>query len=782
MPASALHRIAFIGNHVPRRCGIATFTRDLQTAVADQLPRAECMVVSMNDGGGPYAYPPAVRFECDEADPAAFSRAADFLNFANVDVVSLQHEYGIFGGPAGSHVLDLLRQLRAPIHTTLHTVLARPSAEQRSVMQDVVRLSSRLAVMTERGRLLLRDVYGVADDRIDVIPHGIPDVAFADTGVHKSRFGLAGARVLLTFGLLSPSKGIEQVIRALPDVVARHPATRYVVLGSTHPHLVRDQGEAYREGLVRLAAELGVERHVVFHDRFVDMPELTAFLGAADIYLTPYLNEDQITSGTLAYAFGCGKAVLSTPYWHARELLADGRGILVPFRDAGAIAREICGLFDDPDRHQAMRERAYALGREMIWSRVAERYAEAFAKTRQATLVKSRRPPAESRGEIGHASAPRRQLPALRLDHLWRLTDSTGLLQHATHDVPNRAEGYCTDDNARGLALMVHLEELPLDAPKTARAAGSYAAFLGHAFVPATGRFRNFLSYDGRWLDDGGTDDCLGRAVLALGTCIGRSRRPALARWAVDFFQPALRAVSATPSPRAWALAILGIQEYLRRLHGDRLVAGLRDVLIDRLLDLRRATAAADWPWFEDIVAYDNARPCQALISSGRWTGRADALDAGLAMLDWLWRVQCSPSGRFSPIGCRGFLRRGGEPAAFDQQPLEAHGMVAACIEAFHAFGDPRWIERAWLAFDWFRGHNVLGVALCDPRTGGCRDGLLEDRANENQGAESTLAYLAALAEMQLVEHETAAAQPALPHSRRPAHTAATPERFVPRM
>ena len=779
MPSSSLHKIAFIGNHVPRRCGIATFTRDLQTAVADHLPQAECMAVAMNDRGGPYAYPPAVRFECDDAEPESFRRAADFLNFANVDVVSLQHEYGIFGGVAGSHVLELLRHLRAPIHTTLHTVLARPSSEQRAVMQDVIQLSSRLAVMTDRGRAILREVYGVADERVDVIPHGIPDVAFADSSVHKSRFGLEGAHVLLTFGLLSPSKGIEQVIRALPEVVARHPATRYVVLGATHPNLVREQGEAYREGLVRLAAELGVEQHVVFHGRFVDMPELTAFLGAADIYVTPYLNEDQITSGTLAYAFGCGKAVLSTPYWHARELLADGRGILVPFRDAEAIAQEICGLLDDPARHQALRTRAYGLGREMIWSRVAERYAEAFAKTRQATLVKSRRPPT---GETRPASQPPRPLPPLRLDHLWRLTDSTGVLQHATHDVPNRAEGYCTDDNARALALMVLLEDLALDAPETSRAAASYAAFLAHAFVPSTGRFRNFLSYNGRWLDDDGTDDCLGRAVWALGTCIGRSRRPALARWAVDYFSPALRAVCNTTSPRAWALAILGIQEYLRRLHGDRFVAARRDELTDRLLDLHRATAAPDWPWFEDIVAYDNARPCQALISSGRWTGRAEALEAGLAMLEWLWRVQCSPSGRFSPVGCRGFLRRGGDPAAFDQQPLEAHGMVAACIEAFHADGNPRWMERAWIAFDWYRGHNVLGVALCDPRTGGCRDGLLEDRANENQGAESTLAYLGALADMRLFDPQQAPAQTALPNSRRPAQTAASPVRFVPRM
>jgi hypothetical protein len=561
-------------------------------------------------------------------------------------------------------------------------------------------------------------------------------------------------------------------------VVARHPAARYVVLGATHPNLVREQGEAYRDGLVRLATELGVERHVVFHGRFVDMRELTGFLGAADIYVTPYLDEDQITSGTLAYAFGCGKAVLSTPYWHARELLADGRGILVPFRDAGAIAQEICGLLDDPMRHQALRKQAYAFGREMIWSRVAERYAEAFAKTRQATLVKSRRPTGETRP----ASQPPRPLPPLRLDHLWRLTDSTGVLQHAAHDVANRAEGYCTDDNARALALMVLLEDLALDAPETSRAAANYAAFLAHAFMPSTGRFRNFLSFDGRWLDDGGTDDCLGRAVWALGTCIGRSRRPALARWAVDYFQPALHAACNTTSPRAWALAILGIQEYLRRLHGDRFVAARRDELTDRLLDLHRANAAPDWPWFEDIVAYDNARLCQALISSGRWTGRAEPLEAGLAILEWLWRVQCSPSGRFSPVGCRGFLRRGGDSAAFDQQPLEAHGMVAACIEAFHADGDPRWMERAWLAFDWYRGHNVLGIALSDPRTGGCRDGLLEDRANENQGAESTLAYLGALAAMRLFEPQQALAQTALPNSRRPAQMAASPVRFVPRM
>ena len=771
---SVLNRIAFIGNYAPRRCGIATFTRDVRNAVAAHLPQADCLVVPMNDGGRSYEYPAEVRFECADADVTAYQRAAEFLNLSNVDVISLQHEYGIFGGAGGGHVLELMRNVRAPIHTTLHTVLAHPTPDQRRVMSDVLHLSARLAVMTQRGRGLLREVYGIADDRIDVIPHGIPDVEFVDPNFHKDRFGMAGENVLLTFGLLSPNKGIEHVIRALPAVVAQHPATRYVVLGATHPHLLREQGEGYREQLKQLANDLGVTEHVVFHNRFVDMPELLTFIGAADIYVTPYLNEDQITSGTLAYAFGCGKAVLSTPYWHARELLTDGRGILVPFRDAEAIAHEVCGLLADPVRHHAMRKRGYLLGRDMIWSRVAERYADAFAQTRRSTTVKLRRSgTAQSvgKGSSGHSPQPpqpsrphRQPLPPLALDHLWRLTDSTGILQHAAHDVPNRSEGYCTDDNARALTLMVLLEELGLESQPTSRAAAVYAAFLGHAFVPSSGRFRNFLGFDRRWLDDGGTDDCLGRAVVALGTCIGRSRRPSLSRWAMNYFEPAIRSVTASTSPRAWALAIIGIQEYLRRLHGDRLVETIRRQLTERLLDLHRRNAAADWPWFEDIVAYENARPCQALILSGRWTGNEDALQTGLAMLDWLAAIQLSPTGRFSPVGCHGFLPRDGAAAVFDQQPIEAQATIAACIEAFHATGDSAWLDRAWTAFDWFHGHNVLGVALCDPRTGGCRDGLLEDRANENQGAESTLAYLAAVVEMKLLAAGATAQRPRRVH------------------
>ena len=742
MPSPPLDKLAFFGSYVPRRCGIATFTHDARSAVAAHLPDAECLVVPVTEGGASHAYPAEAAFEVRADDPGSFERAAAFINLWNADVVSLQHEYGIFGGEAGSHVLAFMRGLRAPVHTTLHTVLARPSAAERRVMDDVIRLSARLAVMTERGRTLLRDVYGVADERIDVIPHGIPDARPAITAGAKDRLGLGGRQVLLTFGLLSPGKGIEHVIEALPEIVARHGDAIYVVLGATHPQLVAREGERYRDSLVRRAAELGVTGHVAFHDRYVGLPDLLAFIAAADLYLTPYLGEDQITSGTLAYAFGCGVPVVSTPYWHARELLADGRGVLVPFRDAAAIATAVCGLLGDPGRRKALRAEAWRLGGEMVWSRTAERYAAAFRAARSGAAVRPRHA-----GTV--APRPRRtELPPVRLDHLLRLSDSTGLLQHATYEVPNAAHGYCTDDNARGLAVMVQCDAVGLGSAAAARLASRYATFLGHAFVPATGRFRNFLSFDRRWLDEQGTDDCLGRAVFALGTCIGRARRRSLAAWAAPLFHRSLAAVVACPSPRAWAFGILGVQEYLRRLDGDRRADDVRRELTARLLDQFHGNASADWPWPEDVVAYDNARLCQALIASGRWTGDAAAVESGLAMLEWLAGIQRTAGGRFAPVGSNGFYRRGGVAAAFDQQPLEAQATIAACLEAFHATADAVWADRAWDAFEWFLGHNAVGLVVCDPATGGCRDGLLEDRTNDNQGAESTLAWLAALADM----------------------------------
>ena len=752
MPDSKIRKIAFVGDYLPRKCGIATFTHDMYASVAGRFPDAECFVVPVNDRPEGYDYPPEVRFEIEEQDLESYRRAADFLNFANTDVVCLQHEYGIYGGVAGSHILGLLRDLRMPVVTTFHTVLREPDVDQRRVLKELAALSARVVVMTERARTFLRGIYGVPEAKIDLIAHGIPDTPFVDPDLYKDQFGVGGRLVALTFGLLSPNKGIEHMLRAVPEVHESFPDFVYIVLGATHPGLVREQGERYRLSLERLARDLGISKEVIFYNRFVELKELTEFIRAADVYVTPYLNPAQITSGTLAYSFGCGKAIVSTPYWHAEELLADGRGVLVPFADSGALAREICGLLRDEPRRNAMCEQAYRLGRGMVWAHSARLYMESFQQARLGRQDQPFKPLA-----VRTLAEQQAELPDWRLDHLARLTDATGMFQHATHTIPNFAEGYCTDDNARALLLTVLLEELGQGGTQVHRLATTYAAFLQAAFDRGRRRFRNFLDFDRRWLEEVGSEDCHGRALWALGTCVGRSRRPDLPSWAASHFELALPAILETTSPRTWAFALLGIREYLRRLGGDRLSAQARDTLTARLIDLYERTATLDWPWFEEVLSYDVARLPQALIATGRDGCNARALEVGLHALGWLVTVQRAPQEHFRAIGCNGFYRKGHKRARFDQQPIEANATVSACLEAYRATQDPAWMNEARSAFEWFLGRNDLGQDLYDPGTGGCCDGLQEDRVNRNQGAESTLAFLLSLAEMSLLESSVAA-------------------------
>jgi glycosyltransferase involved in cell wall biosynthesis len=759
MPHSVkIHKIAFVGDYLPRKCGIATFTFDLRNAVASQYPSVECIVVPVDDVEEGYDYPTEVRFEIQEQELASYRRAADFLNFANVDVVCLQHEYGIYGGAAGGHVLALLRDLRVPIVSTLHTVLESPNDDQRRALQKLCELSSRVIVMSERSRRFLTSVYGVAEEKIDLVPHGIPDMPFVDPNFFKDQFDVEGKFVALTFGLISPNKGIEHVLRAMPKVIERSPDFMYIILGATHPNLVRDQGEVYRIGLERLAQRLNIKKNVIFYNRFVDQRELTEFIGAADIYITPYLNQAQSVSGTLAYSFGCGKAVISTPYWHAEELLAEDRGILVPFGDSESISRAIIDLWQDEPRRHAMRKRAYLMGREMIWSHVAHQYMESFQRARHS------RPPtiAKSRAVRTLDEEPP-QFPEMRLDHLLRMTDTTGIIQHATYSIPNFREGYCLDDNARALVLTVLLEELGEDSQKIQNAATTYAAFLNFAFDRDTATFRNFLSFDRHWLEATGSDDSIGRAAWAVGACIGRTKRRAFHSWAAQLLEPAVNAVVQTESPRAWAFALIGIHEYLRRMSGDRLMNQHRDTFTARLVELFEQNASDDWPWFEPKATYDNAKLPHALILSGRWTSNAQAMEIGLRTLRWLAEVQHAQAGHFRPIGSEGFYNRGQQPAQFDQQPLEAQSMVSASIEAYRATNDSYWLDQARLAFEWYTGRNDLGLPVCEASSGACYDGLHADRVNQNQGAESTLAYLLALAEMQLLEHSLTAFRRAAP-------------------
>ncbi|MDF1659451.1 MAG: glycosyltransferase [Verrucomicrobiales bacterium] len=744
-----LERIAFLGDYLPRQCGIATFTHDLCESIATAAPESKCYVGAVNDRPEGYDYAARVQFELQEKELDSYRRAADFLNLNNADVLCVQHEFGIYGGPAGSHLLGLLKEVRMPVVTTLHTILQNPNAAQRKVMETLTTRSDRLVVMAKKGAEILRETYAVPEEKIDLIPHGIPDVEFADSSSYKAQFGAEGKKVLLTFGLIGPGKGIEHAISALPEIVRQHPDVVYLILGATHPNLLENEGESYRLGLTRLAENIGVKEHVIFHNRFVSLDDLKEFIGAADIYLTPYLNEAQITSGALAYVFGAGKAVVSTPYWHAKELLEDGRGVLVPFNDSGAIADGVCGLLDDPARMEEIRKTAYAMGREMIWPAVANRYLESFRHARSDYDTPARAAFADwtlkSRPEA---------LPPTRLDHVVRMSDGTGIFQHAIFNVPNFHEGYCTDDNARAFILCNLLDELGGQPPSISlnKLATSYLAFLAAALDYDSGRFRNFMSHGRLWLEDFGSEDSHGRALWAAGTGAGRSRDEGHRNLCAQLFENGLAAVESFTSPRAWAFTLLGIHEYLRHFSCGPAIEAMRSDLTKRLIKGFHQYSTDDWPWFEESLTYDNARLSQALILSGQWMPHPEAIEIGLKSLSWLASLQTTQSGAFRPIGSDGFYPRGGHRADFDQQPLEAQAMVAASQEAFRATQDDAWATEAKRAFEWFLGRNDLGLPIYDFTSGGCGDGLHSDRVNENQGAESTLAFHLALAEMSAAE------------------------------
>jgi len=751
-----LRRIAVIGNSLPRRCGIATFTTDLQQAISTSRPNLETCIVAMTDHGQAYDYPAAVAFQIKDDNIEEYLRAADFLNAGRFDAVCLQHEFGIFGGEAGAHILSLLSRLTMPVVTTFHTVLAKPTAVQRAVMERIVAASSKVVVMAKKGRELLSSVYQVLDDKIDVIAHGIPDVAFAGPDEAKARLGFGGKSVILTFGLLSPNKGIEVMIDAMPSILERRADAVYVVLGATHPNLVRDQGEAYRKSLIARVRELGVEDHVVFLDQFVDQAMLLEFISMCDVYVTPYLNEAQMTSGTLAYSFGLGKPVVSTPYWHARELLADGRGILVPFGDAAAIGREIAELLTDDARRQAMCRRAYAVSRTMTWQRTAERHVSAFESARQGHWLK-----VIARSDTGSPEPRSAAAPDMQIGHFLSMCDDTGLFQHAVHSVPDRSHGYCVDDNARALLLACALNdpgEQRLSEVLTAR----FAAFVQHAWNPDTRRFRNFMGFDRTWLEDSGSEDSHGRTLWALGECARRDASPSRRRWASALFAEALSAAQSFRSPRAWAFTLLGLGAYCAAAPDDLHAQEVRHSLADRLMSSLASVETPEWVWFEEGLAYDNARLPQALMVTGMATQTPGYVDAGLRSLRWLMTQQTTSAGHFRPVGTAGFGEQRQHPRAFDQQPVEATATIAACLAAWRADGDAEWKATATRVFAWFLGSNDLSVPLVDSHTGSCRDGLHPDRANENRGGESVLSYLLSLAEIrQLARVNTGQTKPA---------------------
>jgi glycosyltransferase involved in cell wall biosynthesis len=739
-----IKKVAFIGNYLPRQCGIATFTTDLCESFATSNPRVQCYAIPITDIEEGYQYPERVRLEIKEQDLDTYKAAADFLNLNDFDIVCLQFEFGIFGGKAGSYILSLLRNLKMPLITTLHTVLKNPNVEQRRVMDELLVKSDYIVVMSQKGVEILHDVYKPPPDKVRLIPHGIHDVPFIDPNFYKDKYGVEGKIVILTFGLLSPQKGIEVVLRALPEVIKNHPNVVYLVAGVTHPNLLKHEGEKYRRSLQRLANELGLKGHVIFHNKFIPIEALKELITLADIYITPYLEETQITSGTLAYSFGAGNAVISTPYWHAQELLADGRGILVPFGDSDAITKAIIRLIQNEVERHTMRKNAYLLGREMIWNKVAQQYGNLFEEARQKrSAVMRKNIPMWSLDEQPPI------LPKIKLDHLVRMTDSIGIFQHAKHNIPDFSQGYCTDDNSRALILMVLLENLgTINSLILYDLATRYLGFVRYAWDEKTVRFRSFLTFQRKWVEDNFSEDSHGRAVWALGTCIGRSRNEGFSQMAAEIFEYALTPVSSFSSPRAWAFALIGAQEYQRRFPGDRSARNNMEVLSTKLMKLYDENSSDEWNWFEPVLSYCNAVLPRALIISGRGLANEKMIKCGIESLNWLITMQTSSRGHLQPVGTDKIFERGSSKPVFDQQPIEAYSTVSACLEAYITTKDKRWYNEAEKAFQWFLGTNDLGIPLYDPVNGGCYDGLHVDRINRNQGAESTIAFLLSLYEM----------------------------------
>jgi len=729
--------LALLGSYVPRQCGIATFTNDLRNALTEHVGERNTLVLAMDDEPDSYNYPPDVRFQIRAHEQKDYRTAAELLNINQIDLTIVQHEYGIYGGQDGSYALDLMRRCRMPLITTLHTVLTEPTAGQRRVLLELSRLSDRLVVMSQKAVAILKETYRIPSEKIACIPHGIPDVPFVDPSFYKDQFGFEGRKVLLTFGLLSPGKGLEYAIQALPRVVENHPDLLYVILGATHPHILKDEGDLYRTKLERMVDKLGLRENVTFHNRFVSLDELVGYIGAADVYVTPYLNEQQITSGTLAYAAGAGKAIVSTPYWHAQELLADGRGVLTPFKDSDAMGQAINDLLSDDVKRAAMRKKAYLHCRDMVWHNVARQYLDLAEQVERERAEHPRR----TQGVVSEHQIAE-VVPDVRLSHMQTLSDDTGILSHAIYGIPDRRPGYLTDDNATALVTTLTHYDLRRNEsvlPLMTR----YLAFLYDAFDSRTGRFRGHLSYDRRWTEQVGSESTHARAVWALGHAVRLAPTDQILACSTRLFTDALRVMEQFKTPLAYALALLGLHAYLSRYSGDTQARRMRTHAADELLRRFHETQRDDWPWHDLTVDAEAARLPHALILSGQWVPDQDMMRQGLRTLDWL--VGCQLEGdRVSLIGDNGWYDLSGKRANFDQRPTDAMALIEACAEAYRATREDRWIEHARRFLGWFLGENDIQAMLYDQRTGGCRDVLHADGPNLNQGAAATLAWLQA--------------------------------------
>ncbi|MHC4300859.1 MAG: glycosyltransferase [Planctomycetota bacterium] len=737
MAKSSTKKVVFISSFLPRKCGIATFTSDLARNTAKAAKgEFEPLVVALRSEDHKYEDP--VKFEIRQNVKSDYICAADYINFSHVDIVSVQHEFGLFGGDAGGYLSLLLNRLKCPIITTLHTVMDDPSAAYRKSLVDVCNASHRVITMNERGVGMLRDIYGVPTRKVKLIAHGIPDLPFVDSNYYKHKFGLEDRKTILTFGLLNKNKGIEVMLKAMPAIVKAEPSVIYIVLGMTHPNILKQEGESYRFGLQQMVKDLGLQEHVIFHNRFVDDQELHNFLCAADIYVTPYLSAKQLTSGTLSFAVGTGKAVVSTPYWAATELLANGRGKLVGFGDSDETARAIIDILQNDSLFYSLRRKAYEYGRSRTWPKTGQIYWRLFGAKRMPPGMgaQAKLSAAET---ISHI-----ELPEPALDHLQKLTDDTGIYQHAKFTIPNREFGYCTDDNARAVIAMTnYYAQYP--EPRVLKLLDTYLSFTMHS-QNEDGTVRNFMDFDRSWWEDDPLNDAFGRALWAFGTMMAKPPSPTYLSIAKDCFDKSVEHVQ-RQMPRGMAYSIFGMSDYLKQFPGASDIKRQLELAADGLVTQYEENTYPDWRWFEDMMTYDNAVLPHALFVAGLTLDNKRYSQVAEETCDFLLTNTFNGE-HFSFIGCHGWYERGGERATFDQQPLEAASTVMMLRAAYDATGDDRFLKLQRKAFDWFLGANDMRIPLYDFRTKGCNDGLLRDGVNTNQGAESTLSFFLSLLAM----------------------------------
>ncbi len=744
--------VAFVSTYPPRECGIATFTSNLTDAIFKLYGEPsekgkDVQIVALSDEGEEYRYGKEVLFEIRAHNRSDYRKAADFLNLSETDLVCIQHEFGIFGGDDGSFILSLAENLKKPIALVLHTILDKPGENQKKVLSQLCSLSTKIIVLANKGVELLKDVYDVPEEKIKMISHGAPDVPFLDPSYYRDDFQMGGREVMMTFGLIGPGKGIEVAIKSMVEVVKEFPEAIYLIVGETHPVIKRERGEEYRISLKRLVNKLDLEKNIIFHNRFVTLEQLIKYLVMADIYVTPYLSREQISSGTLSYAVACGKATVSTDYWYAEELLSDERGIIVPIGDEKALTEAVLKLLRDEQLRDRIRKRAYQYGRSMIWKEVACSYINLFGSIQEEFRLRIKSGLIQRKIE---ESVKVQELPEINLEHLRRLSDSTGILQHSTFFLPNKTHGYTTDDNARALIVAMRYWTLSKEY-SVLPLIDTYLSFLLFAYDSRSGKVKNFLSYDRKWQDDGDSEDSHGRFLWALGKIIVVNLDENLTACATQLFQQALGAAYSFKSPRAWAFTIIALIDYLKMFPGDVNARNLKSKLGDRLLSAFKANSSDDWLWCEDVVSYENGRLPQALISLGADMDSEEMKTWGLKTLNWLLDLQTDrEKGHLSLIGNNGWLKRGGKKANFDQQPVESAALIDACYAAYKTTGEKKFLERIKWCYNWFLGDNEINETLYNFKTGGCRDGIHSSRLNLNEGAESLLSWLYVL----LLMHE----------------------------